>query len=324
MRDSSYIIRNYSPDDFGKYMEFFNSMDMFLPDEWKSVTQLFQKKMDKPGYSPEQHLLLAEWKGKIIGCADMSPEPKIGRVILNGLISVRHRGKGLAGEMMESILERAEKLGFKIAHVCVSEDNAAARGLLSKSSFSVVRQFHGLEIGLQGLPDDKFDLSSQEIISLKPGEEALLAKIQNRCFTGTWGFCPNTTEEIIYYLNLTESRLKDVIVAKGEKRIVGYCWMHLIGDRGQRDVQKKGRIHMLGVDPDYRRRGIGKNLLKAGLYHLKKRGVEMAELTADKENADALAIYHSLGFRKKSTSLWYEKKGTPPTNKCCLAEKKIL
>jgi len=310
MRDSSYTIRSYSSDDFGKYMEFFNEvhMNMFLPDEWKSATQLFQKKLDKPGYSPEQHLLLAERKGKIVGYSDMSPEPKIGRVILNGLISVCHRRRGLAEEMMKSSLERAEKLGFKIAHVCVSEDNAAARGLLSKSSFSVVRHFHELEIGLQDLPDGKFDLDSLEIISLKPGEEALLAEIQNRCFAGTWGFCPNTEEEILYYLNLTESRLKDVMVAKEEKRIVGYCWSHLIGDMGQRDAQKKGRIHMLGVDPNFRRRGIGKNLLKVGLYHLKKRGVETVELTADKENADARAIYRSLGFRKRSTILWYEKK----------------
>ncbi len=209
---------------------------------------------------------------------------------------------------MKSILEKAEKLGFKIAHICVSGDNAAARGLLSKSSFSVVRHFHELEIGLQDMPDRKSDLNSLEIISLKHGEEALLAQIQNRCFTGTWGFCPNTEEEIIYYLNLTESRLEDVMVAKEEKRIVGYCWTHLIGDRDQRDAQKKGRIHMLGVAPNFRRRGLGKDLLKVGLYHLRKRGAEVVELTADKENADAYAIYRSLGFRKKSTSLWYEKK----------------
>ena len=303
-----YHIRGYSQDDFGKYMEFLDSMIRFFPDEWKSTTQFFQKKLDKPGYSPEHHLLLAEWKGKIVGCADMNPEPKISRVILNGLISGRHRRRGLAGEMMKSILERAEKLGFKIAHVCVSEDNAAARGLLSKSSFSIVRYFHQLEIGLQDEPEGKSDLGPLEIISLKPGEEVLLAQIQNRCFRGTWGFCPNTEEEISYYLRLTESRLRDIMVAKEEKRIVGYCWMHLISGRDQRGVQKKGRIHMLGVDPDCRRRGIGKNLLKAGLCYLKKRGVEMAELTADKDNPDAWAIYRSLGFRKKSTSLWYEKK----------------
>ncbi len=311
-----YLIRNFSPDDLEKYVAFFLSINRFLPKGQKRAPQFFLKRLEKPGYSPEQHLFLAEKKGKIAGYADMCPEPVIGRVVLDGMISVRHRHRGLAEEMMKSVLDKAEKLGFKVAHICVSEDNVAARGLLSKFGFSVIRHFIELEKSIRDIPDGKFDSSSSEIVSLKPGDEELLTKIQNRCFTGTWGFCPNSVEEITYYLNLTQSTLKDVLVANEEGRLVGYCWIHMLGHWNQASVQKKGRVHMLGVDPDYRKRGLGKKLLTVGLCYLKEKGAEAVELTADEGSVDACALYHSLGFRNKSISLWYEKKLGGRSPKC--------
>ena len=42
---------------------------------------------------------------------------------------------------------------------------------------------------------------------------------------------------------------------------------------GQRVNRTKGRIQMLGVDPDCRGRGIGKRALVAGLAYLENKGV---------------------------------------------------
>ena len=64
---------------------------------------------------------------------------------------------------------------------------------------------------------------------------------------------------------------------------------------------------MLGVDPEYRGKGIGRKLMQTGLACLKGRGLQIARLTVDSENVDANALYHSVGFSKSDTSLWYEK-----------------
>jgi ribosomal protein S18 acetylase RimI-like enzyme len=64
---------------------------------------------------------------------------------------------------------------------------------------------------------------------------------------------------------------------------------------------------MLGVDPDYRERGIGRIALLAGLNYLKSKGASIAEITVDSENKAARALYDSVGFRRWSGSLWYEK-----------------
>jgi mycothiol synthase len=64
---------------------------------------------------------------------------------------------------------------------------------------------------------------------------------------------------------------------------------------------------MLGVDPDYRGRGIGKRALLAGLAHLKSKGIQVAGLTVDSQNAVAYALYESCGFQFSSAGAWYEK-----------------
>ena len=64
---------------------------------------------------------------------------------------------------------------------------------------------------------------------------------------------------------------------------------------------------MLGVDPEYRGKGIGGELMQTGLAYLKSRGLKIARLTVDSENIAANALYHSVGFRESDTSLWYEK-----------------
>jgi mycothiol synthase len=64
---------------------------------------------------------------------------------------------------------------------------------------------------------------------------------------------------------------------------------------------------MLGVDPDYRDRGIGKRVLLAGLSHLKSKGLSIAELTVDCQNKEAYALYQSIGFKVQDNIRWYEK-----------------
>jgi len=64
---------------------------------------------------------------------------------------------------------------------------------------------------------------------------------------------------------------------------------------------------MLGVAPDYRGKGIGKQLVRAGLARLRSKGLQIAELTVDSENKAACALYRSIGFEVQAKTLWYEK-----------------
>ena len=89
---------------------------------------------------------------------------------------------------------------------------------------------------------------------------------------------------------------------------IGYCWTRLIIEENPAAGRMKGEIHMLGVDPDFRKQGIGRNVLLAGLSLLKSKGVTIVELTADGEDPMAMALYQPLGFEIYSRSEWYGKR----------------
>jgi len=59
-----------------------------------------------------------------------------------------------------------------------------------------------------------------------------------------------------------------------------------------------GRLYSLAVDPSRRRRGYGKALLADCLAELRAEGVRSVFLEADVDNAAAIALYESFGFRK--------------------------
>ena len=111
-------------------------------------------------------------------------------------------------------------------------------------------------------------------------------------------------EEIVYRTNLSNHYPEDVILAYDGDKPTGYCWARIC-ETATGEI--KGQIFMLGVDPDYRGRGIGKGVLWAGLAYLKSKGLHTAELTVDSENKAACALYHSVGFKVRTSSLWYEK-----------------
>ena len=69
----------------------------------------------------------------------------------------------------------------------------------------------------------------------------------------------------------------------------------------------RGQIHMLGVDPDLRGKGIGQRVLSAGLSYLRRRGVDTVELTVDASNRPARLLYETFGFEVRSASRLYEK-----------------
>ncbi len=169
--------------------------------------------------------------------------------------------------------------------------------------FSLVRCFLELRLDLSKVPLSNISQIALQCRHLKRGEEDKLTQIQNRSFADTWGYNPNTAEEIIYRTSLPNCSLEDIILVWEEDKPIGYCWTRTAKDISER----KGRIYMLGMDPDYRSKGIGKQVLLAGLAYLKGKGLRVVELTVDSKNKAACALYRSVGFEIWTSSLWYER-----------------
>ena len=306
MSNSPYTIRNYQPKDFDKYVLLNIEAEKLEPTGRCISPQVVAERLGRPNYSPEQDLFIVEIDGDIVGYIDVTPELNIGRVILDYWIRPEHRRRGLATRLLNYSTHRAKELGAKVAHVNIAEDNAVARRVLVRLDFSLIRRFLELRLDIADVHWLDTNQVALEYRYLQRGEEDKLAQLQNRAFAGTWGYNPNTVEEIIYRTNLSTCSPEDIVLIYEGDKVISYCWTGIACERGATS-ERKGRIFMLGVDPDYRGKGTGKKVLLAGLARLKSNGLQVAELTVDSENKAACALYKSIGFEVRTSSSWYEK-----------------
>jgi mycothiol synthase len=307
MAGASYTIRNYAPDDFDKYLHLQVESEQLNPSGRFISAQELSDNLGRPNFAPQKDLFIAESKGRLIGYLSVTLEPGIQRALINCLVHPLHRRKGIATRLFSSAIKRVKESGIKSAQVSVSETNASARGLLNHFGFTFIRYFFKMRLDMNSVQLPTTQPGAHKSRKLKPGEENLLTVIQNRCFADTWGFNPNTTEEIAYRLNMHGRSPDDVILTYLKDKPAGYCWT--ITDAEENTVRKnsKGLIHMLGVDPAFRKQEIGKAILLNGLEDLKAKGVDIVELTVDSENPAACALYESVGFEVYARTEWYEK-----------------
>ena len=307
MSNFQYTIRNYQLADFHKYVLFKIEAEKLEPTGHCVSPEVIAEYLGWPNYSPEKGLFIVEIAGNIVGYMDVRPELAIERVVLYCWVHPEHRRRGLVKKLLGYAIRRAKELGVKVAHVNIAEDNVVAKGVLSRLGFECVRRHLELRLDMAKVRWQDIDQAVLGCRHLQRGEEDKLTRIQNRSFAGTWGYNPNTVEEITYRMNLSNCSPEDVVLTCERDKVIGYCWTEITYERAAADGERKGRIFMLGTDPDYRGRGVGKRVLLAGLAHLKSKNLRATELTVDSENKVALALYRSIGFEVKASSLSYQK-----------------
>jgi len=310
MNNPLYTIRNYQPADFDEFVRLNIEAERLEPGGRTVRPQLVAERLDRPGYSPEQDLFVVATAGSIIGYIDVTAELRTGRgwIVLDCWVHPQYRRQGLARKLLDRATRCAQELGVEVARVNIAEENTVTRNVLSRLGFQYVRRFLELRLELADLPGLDVDPAALGCRHLQPGEEGKLTGIQNRSFAGNWEYNPNTLEEVTYRINQNNCCPEDVVITCDGEAVVGYCWTEINGaGESPPPDERKGRISMLGADPDYRGKGVGKRVLLAGLAYLKSKGVTVAELTVDSENKAARALYGSVGFQAGKSSLWYEK-----------------
>lgn len=268
---------------------------------------VFAHLLSRPSYRVNENLFFAEADGVIVGYVNILPERGIGRVILEYGVSPPHSLEATLKRLFDHAMERARELGARVAHVSIPATELAQARFLSNLEFKAVRRFYELRLDVAKVNLEAVDQRDLVYRYLKAGEDDLLARIENRCFLGTWGFNPNTAEYIAWVLSTRGGCPDDVILALSDDRTIGYCWTEAQCGRDSSTGRSKGRIYMLGVDPSYREKGIGRGLLEAGLLHLKNKGREIIDITVDSQNVAAVTLYRSLGFQTWGETIWYEK-----------------
>ena len=261
-----------------------------------------------PAYSLEKNLYVVESAGTIRGYVHVLVEENIGRCVVSYLVHPADRTDRLVKRLLDRSFRRTEGLNLVLVHIFTSDENLLEKNLLCMMDFKPIRRFYELNLDLQmaRLPNTNHVPFSCR--TFKRGEEAALTRIQNLSFMDTWGFNPNTVEEITYRTKLPDYLPESIVISWDGDRPIAYCWTKISLGRDDRKDRRSGSIHMLGVDPDYRGRGLAKKVFVAGLSYLMKQGINIIQISVDSENEAALTLYKSAGFEIGETTLWLEKR----------------
>jgi mycothiol synthase len=89
-------------------------------------------------------------------------------------------------------------------------------------------------------------------------------------------------------------------------QLLGSHWtkVHPAGDVGDQPV---GEVYVLGIDPDAQGMSLGRALTDLGLAHLRARGLTEVLLYVEEDNAAAVRLYESRGFRRFAVDVSWQR-----------------
>jgi len=271
--------------------------DQFVTQEFK---QLF---LSQPDIEPENNCFIARVADVPAGILRVTNESQIERTVANLYVVPKYRQNGVGKQLLEKAIHRAHELRAQLLHIQVSVNNNPGRFLLEQAGFAAVRRFWKLTKQNREIYEDDPPQGYQLRFFNIDQDEKALTDLQNASFTGSWGFSPNTVNQINSKVRLTEWESDGILLLENlEKKIVGYNWTH----RPKKTKSLTGYIGMTGIHPDLRGRGLGRYIVKAGITYLSSLKIPDIALEVDANNTSARELYLSLGFELLEETVWYE------------------
>ena len=238
--------------------------------------------------------------GTPAGFACLIREPAIRRGVVEMNGSNQHRGGGAGDALLREVYERGRAAGLDVLQVDVPESDEARRNAFAERGWAHIRTH--LHLRREGT--ERTNVPAPDGMTLRraePADAPAVTDVQNTAFTGSWGYAPNTPEEIAYRIfELPDLRPDPVVLLEEDGTLVGYCWCH----REAEDAP--GIVGMVGVLPGRQGKGLGRAVTGAGMDALLELGSPSLEITVDSENPPAIRVYESLGFVLDWRSFWYE------------------
>jgi mycothiol synthase len=206
----------------------------------------------------------------------------------------------LERDLLRRAVERCRELNVQVAHICLGKDSPRSQ-LLEAEGFHLARVYWDMLWHDKAVPQ----VDPPHGFTIRPfqhGDAPALTQVQNAAFAGSWGFSPNTAEQIEYRSSMSNTSHDGILFLIKGDAVAGYCWTCI----APADGKIRGVIGMVGIAPDYRGQGISRPILAAGMEYLKSVGADDIGLHVDGNNTPAIRLYISIGFTKVGELHWYE------------------
>jgi mycothiol synthase len=247
---------------------------------------------------PEIWIRVAERDGRPVGYVDAVPRGRDGATE----IDVRALDRGAAEVLVQAATAHART---PLARLVVQGDDAILEQVVEEDGWRPVRRSYQMRIELG---DDMAEPRWPDGIlvrALEADDERRVHEANSLVFADDWNFRPQPfdqwRDEVFGRDNVDHSLSW---LAEDGERLAGYsmnAW-HFSED------PEFGWVGILGVLPDYRRRGLGTALLRQSFGEFRGRGATRVGLGVDSENeTGAVRLYERAGMHVHRLNVTYEK-----------------
>lgn len=222
------------------------------------------------------------------------------------------RRRGLGTALLRQLLDLA---GSRALSIWAHGDLPGSAELLGSHGFARARVLLQMRLPLDGEDPAEVDADPRAALpegvhveAFRPGrDEAAWLRVNARAFAthpeqGSW-----TAEDLQLRQAEPWFDAEGFLMAwrgdpDADGQLLGSHWTktHPAGDVADEPV---GEVYVVGVDPDAQGMSLGRALTDLGLAHLRARGLDQVLLYVDEDNAAAVRLYESRGFRRFSVDV---------------------
>jgi len=302
-------IRHYEPkNDLAPLSKMLTEIETIDQDGEDTSEEYLLASLQWPNYRPAQDVWVALNDGQLVGYGVALEQPSQHCTIYI-VVHQSQRRKGLGSQLLEKVLARASELQSKNILVYANEHNEGSKQFLKKHGFVLVGSSGSMKVAASG------EIPTYELpagFSLKHysdvNEPRLLLQALNICYLDMWGHQHNdqpSDEDLKSPRFLKYYNANDILLLFDEKNeVIGICSMKSEGKQ-----EANGEVSDLldgpGIIKPQREQDYQRQLVLAGMRHLRKKGSRPITLEFWGDTDQALESYRELGFEMVNQFLTY-------------------
>lgn len=306
-----FSIRHYIPEtDLSFLSRMLTETESIDRDGEDTSEDVLRQALEWSNYRPAQDVWIAESNGELVGYGVALEQPSR-RCTLYVVVHPATRRKGLGSQLLELIIARAREVGSRNLLIYANEHNDASHAFLTKQDFLPVGSSGVMRVPAElEVPSFEFPAGFTLKRYSEVNDPLILLAALNECYLGMWGHQHNdrpTEEELRSPRFLKYYDADDILLLfDTERTVTGICSVKSEGRKDESD----GVMDLLdapGVIRKYRNLGYQRQLVLAGLRHLREHGQRAVKLEFYGDDEKMLDIYRGLGFEMLQRYVAYHK-----------------
>jgi mycothiol synthase len=222
------------------------------------------------------------------------------------------RRRGFGGDLLDRVLELA---GDRQLSVWAHGDLPGSTELLRSRGFARARVLLQMRAGLAGIDSGSSPQLPEgvQVLPFRPGrDEDAWLRVNARAFAthpeqGSWSPDDLRLREAEPWFDAAGFLLAWRGDPEAGGELLGSHWTKVHPPGDVLPDERVGEVYVLGIDPSAQGLGLGRTLTDLGLAHLRSRGLRQVLLYVEEENATAVHLYESRGFRRFSVDASWQR-----------------